>query len=73
MGSTQAIKQATKPGVGVSVISIRAVEEECRSGLVSCLRLRDLKVTRAFHIAPTGTAPAHRGRGFPLLRESESA
>src|SRR6266705_1628847 len=51
MGSTQAIKQAVKAGVGVSVISVRAVEEECRSGLVSCLRLRDLTVTRAFHIA----------------------
>jgi DNA-binding transcriptional LysR family regulator len=74
MGSTQAIKQAIKAGVGVSVISIRAVEEECRSGLVSCLRLRDLKATRAFHIA------THRDRtrsplaeAFRSFVESESA
>jgi len=74
MGSTQAIKQAIKAGVGVSVISLRAVEEECRSGLVSCLRLRDLKVTRAFHIA------THRDRSrsplaeaFRSFVESESA
>ena len=64
MGSTQAIKQAVKAGVGVSVISVRAVEEECRSGLVSCLRIRDLKVTRAFHIA------THRDRSRSPLAEA---
>ena len=34
MGSTGAIKQAVKAGVGVSIISRRAVEEECRHGLL---------------------------------------
>jgi DNA-binding transcriptional LysR family regulator len=74
MGSTQAIKQAVKAGVGVSVVSRRAVEEEWRSGLVWCLKLRDLKVTRAFHIA------THRDRSrsplaeaFRTFIESESA
>jgi DNA-binding transcriptional LysR family regulator len=51
MGSTQAIKQAVKAGVGVSLVSRRAVEEECRAGSVSCLQLKDLKITRAFHLA----------------------
>jgi DNA-binding transcriptional LysR family regulator len=51
MGSTQAIKQAVKAGVGVSLVSKRAVEEECRTGLLSCLRVKDLKVTRAFYLA----------------------
>jgi DNA-binding transcriptional LysR family regulator len=64
MGSTQAIKQAVKAGVGVSVISKRAVEEECRSGLVWCLRIRDLKITRAFHIA------THRDRSRSPLAEA---
>jgi DNA-binding transcriptional LysR family regulator len=64
MGSTQAIKQAVKAGVGVSVISRRAVEEECRSGLVWCLKVRDLKVTRAFHIA------THRDRSRSPLAEA---
>ena len=64
MGSTQAIKQAVKAGVGVSVISRRAVEEECRSGLVWCLKIRDLKITRAFHIA------THRDRSRSPLAEA---
>ena len=64
MGSTQAIKQAVKAGVGVSVISRRAVDEECRSGLVWCLKLRDLKITRAFHIA------THRDRSRSPLAEA---
>lgn len=64
MGSTQAIKQAVKAGVGVSVISRRAVDEECRSGLVWCLKIRDLKITRAFHVA------THRDRSRSPLAEA---
>jgi DNA-binding transcriptional LysR family regulator len=64
MGSTQAIKQAVKAGVGVSIVSRRAVEEECRSGLIWCLKLRDLKVTRAFHVA------THRDRSRSPLAEA---
>jgi DNA-binding transcriptional LysR family regulator len=51
MGSTQAIKQAVKAGVGASLVSRRAVEEECRSGLLRCLGVKDLTVTRAFYLA----------------------
>jgi DNA-binding transcriptional LysR family regulator len=51
MGSTQAIKQAVKASVGVSLVSRRAVEEECRGGLLWCLKVKDLKVTRSFYLA----------------------
>jgi DNA-binding transcriptional LysR family regulator len=64
MGSTQAIKQAIKAGVGVSLMSRRAVEEECRSGLLACLRVKDLKVTRSFHLA------THRERSRSPLAEA---
>ena len=64
MGSTQAIKQAVKAGVGVSLVSRRAVEEECRAGSVWCLRVRDLTVTRAFYLA------THRERSRSPLAEA---
>jgi len=64
MGSTQAIKQAVKAGVGVSLMSRRAVEEECRSGLLACLRVKDLKVARSFHLA------THRERSRSPLAEA---
>jgi len=64
MGSTQAIKQAVKAGVGVSVISRRAVDEEFRSGSLSCLAIRDLKVARSFYLA------THRERSRSPLAEA---
>jgi DNA-binding transcriptional LysR family regulator len=50
MGSTQAIKQAVRARVGISLMSRRAVEDECRAGLLSCVKVKDLKLTRAFHL-----------------------
>jgi DNA-binding transcriptional LysR family regulator len=64
MGSTQAIKQAVKAGVGISVLSRLAVEEECRHGLLWCLRVKGLKVTRAFHLV------THRERSRSPLAEA---
>lgn len=51
MGSTQAIKQAVKAGVGISLVSRRAVEEECKSGLIWCVPVKDFRVTRSFYLA----------------------
>ena len=50
MGSTGAIKQAVKSGVGLSIVSKRAVEEECQHGLLWCVKLRDLRFTRHFYV-----------------------
>jgi DNA-binding transcriptional LysR family regulator len=56
MGSTSAIKQAVKAGVGVSIVSSRAVEDECRHGLLAGVRLTGLVVTRQFYVV------VHAGR-----------
>jgi DNA-binding transcriptional LysR family regulator len=64
MGSTQAIKQAVKAGVGLSVVSRRAVEDEGKAGLVGCLDVKDLKVTRSFYLA------THRERSRSPLAEA---
>jgi DNA-binding transcriptional LysR family regulator len=50
IGSTQAVKQAVRAGVGITIISRRAVEDECRAGLVHCVKVRDLKVARSFYL-----------------------
>ncbi|HXG15562.1 MAG TPA: selenium metabolism-associated LysR family transcriptional regulator [Calidithermus sp.] len=50
MGSTQAIKQAVRAGVGLALISRRAVADECRAGLVSCVKVTDLRVARSFFL-----------------------
>ncbi len=50
MGSTQAVKQGVRAGVGVSLISKRAVEDECRARLLHCVKVRDLRVSRSFYL-----------------------
>jgi DNA-binding transcriptional LysR family regulator len=55
MGSTSAIKQAVKAGVGMSIMSARAVEDECRHGLLGCVKLKDLAVTRQFYVVVHGS------------------
>jgi DNA-binding transcriptional LysR family regulator len=50
MGSTQAVKQAVRAGLGIALISKRAVEDECRAGLLACVKVKDLRVARAFHL-----------------------
>jgi DNA-binding transcriptional LysR family regulator len=64
MGSTQAIKQAVRAGVGISLISHRAVADECRHHLLSCLKVRDLKVSRVFYIV------THKNRTRSPLAEA---
>jgi DNA-binding transcriptional LysR family regulator len=50
IGSTSAIKQAVKASMGVSLMSRRAVEDEARSGLLGCVKIKDLPVTRHFYV-----------------------
>jgi DNA-binding transcriptional LysR family regulator len=50
MGSTQAVKQAVRADVGVTIISRRAVVDECRAGLLVCVKLADLNVSRSFYL-----------------------
>jgi DNA-binding transcriptional LysR family regulator len=64
IGSTQAIKQAVRAGVGITIVSRRAVEDECRAGLLHCVKVRDLKVARSFYLI------THRERTRSPLAEA---
>ena len=50
MGSTQEVKQGVRAGVGVALISKRAVEDECRARLLWCVKVTDLQVLRSFYV-----------------------
>src|SRR5437667_361330 len=50
MGSTQAVKQAVRAGVGVALISKRAVVDECLARLLHCVKVTDLKISRSFYL-----------------------
>ncbi len=64
MGSTQAIKQAVRAGVGIALISERAVQDECRANLLHCLPVKDLRVSRAFYLV------THRDRSRSPLAQA---
>jgi DNA-binding transcriptional LysR family regulator len=50
MGSTQAVKQGVRAGVGIALMSDRAVVDECRTRLVACVRLEGLTISRDFYL-----------------------
>ena len=64
IGSTQAIKQAVRAGVGLALVSNRAVEDECRANLLHCLKVKDLRVSRAFYLV------THRDRSRSPLAQA---
>lgn len=73
MGSTSAIKQAVKAGVGVSVMSSRAVEDECRLNLLASVKLQDVPVTRHFYtVTHAGRSRSPLCRAFLEFLESSS-
>ncbi|TAN43954.1 MAG: LysR family transcriptional regulator [Nitrospirae bacterium] len=50
-GSTDAVKQAVMAGMGVSIVSRRAVETELKFKAVKEIKLKDVRMKRNFHIA----------------------
>jgi DNA-binding transcriptional LysR family regulator len=48
----------------VSIISHRAVGDECRARLLVCVKLRDLRIARAFHLV------THRERSRSPLAQA---
>jgi DNA-binding transcriptional LysR family regulator len=74
MGSTQAVKQGVRAGVGVSLVSRRAVDDECRVGLMASARLDGLDVSREFYlITPRDRSRSPLAQAFLEFLESEVA
>ena len=60
-GSTDAVKQAVKEGMGVSIISRRSVKDELKCGSLKEITIKDVNMRRQFHII------THRKRTLPHL------
>jgi DNA-binding transcriptional LysR family regulator len=50
MGTSAAVKEAVKAGLGVSILSLRALETELEIGLLRALKIRGLPMTRYFYL-----------------------
>ncbi|RLB12718.1 MAG: LysR family transcriptional regulator [Deltaproteobacteria bacterium] len=50
LGSSTAIKEGVKAGIGASIISIKALETEIRGGFISVVRIRGIKMIRHFYL-----------------------
>lgn len=50
LGSTEAIRQAVKSGAGISVISIRAIQEDLDRGTLRTVALEGPRLTRDFYL-----------------------
>ena len=49
-GSSTAVKQGIKSGLGLSILSARAVETELKAGLLKALKIRGLSISRNFFL-----------------------
>jgi DNA-binding transcriptional LysR family regulator len=58
-GSTDAIKQAVKAGLGVSIISRFSVKDELKHGVLKEIKLTDIQMRRKFYIV------THKKRTLP--------
>ncbi len=50
LGSTEAIRQAVKSGAGISVISLRAIQEDLERGTLRTVSLEGMRLTRDFYL-----------------------
>jgi DNA-binding transcriptional LysR family regulator len=50
IGSTAAIKEAVKAGIGVSILSVRSVEQDVKFGLLKPIPLNSVRLERPFYL-----------------------
>ncbi|MFQ5656653.1 MAG: selenium metabolism-associated LysR family transcriptional regulator [Candidatus Methylomirabilales bacterium] len=67
MGSTEAIRQAVKSGAGISVISVRAIQEDLAWGTIRTVPLEGIRLTRDFYVV------YHKNRSRSPLCETFSS
>ena len=64
MGSTDAVRQAIKSGVGVSILSRRAIADDIRFGILRPVPVESLALTRHFYLV------THKARSLSPLAQA---
>ena len=49
-GSSTAIKEGIRSGLGVSILSYRAIQNEISMGTIKALRIKDIPMFRSFYL-----------------------
>jgi len=60
-GSTDAVKQAVKAGLGIAVVSKYSVTDELKHGTLKEIKLDNVRMKRSFYVA------THKKRSLPRL------
>lgn len=73
LGSTEAIKRATRAGMGVGVVSLRAVRDEVTAGFLKIMRIKGLFIKRGFFwiYRVSSALPPAAHRFIKMLRDGE--
>jgi DNA-binding transcriptional LysR family regulator len=50
MGTSTAVKEAVKAGLGISILSSRALDTELNAGMLKTVNLKGLKMSRSFYL-----------------------
>jgi len=67
LGTSNAVKEGVKAGLGVAVLSYRAMETDIRQGTLSAVRLENMPMHRVFHMIRD-----RRRTASPLCRAMEA-
>jgi DNA-binding transcriptional LysR family regulator len=50
MGTSTAVKEAIKAGLGISILSHRALDTELKAGMLKAVKVNELKMSRSFYL-----------------------
>jgi DNA-binding transcriptional LysR family regulator len=50
LGTSTAVKEGIKAGLGVSILSARALDTELKTGVLKALKIEDLPLSRRFYL-----------------------
>ena len=49
-GSSTAVKEGIKAGVGISILSVRAIETELAAGVLKSVKVKGIDMSRSFYV-----------------------